>query len=355
MEAFDPAVVRPWQFHNRARSGMDGRLARCTRELDQAPWTTATRARAPVTQGRHACRRGNLRRTPARGLPPRGRGVARGGTGGRRSRMRSAPPPCTERTPGRKAFRRSRTPCNGSPCWTRGVFANQSAPGGRDRLPSRHRIASRADRDGPVRGGVARTAGSPGDARVHGAGGRPSGGRVCGRYTPQCRPAPRGATRSRNGGCRSTLRRAVPRAAHEAPPGSRLRTPQGPRRRRRGGREDGARRDRRVLDQRACPRTVRGGPRRTGRADRGRWWPARRQPPPPLDSAGGSWHHCRPRRHAMPTVPGSKAVSGRPARASGLEWDRLRCAVVAEGLRRQREGWELAVVRAVASTDPDAV
>ncbi|MYE14301.1 MAG: hypothetical protein F4X99_22110, partial [Gammaproteobacteria bacterium] len=31
------------------------------------------------------------------------------------------------------------------------------------------------------------------------------------------------------------------------------------------------------------------------------------------------------------------------ARASGLEWDRLRCAVVAEVLRTQREGWERAV------------
>ena len=41
------------------------------------------------------------------------------------------------------------------------------------------------------------------------------------------------------------------------------------------------------------------------------------------------------------------------ARASGLEWDRLRCAVVADKLRRQPEGWELAVVRAVDSADPD--
>ena len=42
------------------------------------------------------------------------------------------------------------------------------------------------------------------------------------------------------------------------------------------------------------------------------------------------------------------------ARASGLEWDRLRCAVVADGLRKQRGGWETAVVRAVTGTDADA-
>ena len=42
------------------------------------------------------------------------------------------------------------------------------------------------------------------------------------------------------------------------------------------------------------------------------------------------------------------------ARASGLEWDRLRCAVVAEVLRTQREGWELAVVRAVGGAAADA-
>ena len=41
------------------------------------------------------------------------------------------------------------------------------------------------------------------------------------------------------------------------------------------------------------------------------------------------------------------------ARASGLEWDRLRCAVVAEVLRSQREGWELAVVRAVGGVEAD--
>ena len=33
------------------------------------------------------------------------------------------------------------------------------------------------------------------------------------------------------------------------------------------------------------------------------------------------------------------------ARASGLEWDRLRCAAVAEILGAQREGWERAVAR----------
>ena len=35
------------------------------------------------------------------------------------------------------------------------------------------------------------------------------------------------------------------------------------------------------------------------------------------------------------------------ARASGLDWDRWRCAAVAEALRRQTGGWERAVVRAV--------
>ena len=41
------------------------------------------------------------------------------------------------------------------------------------------------------------------------------------------------------------------------------------------------------------------------------------------------------------------------ARASGLDWDRWRCAAVAEVLRTQREGWELAVVRAVGGADSD--
>ena len=41
------------------------------------------------------------------------------------------------------------------------------------------------------------------------------------------------------------------------------------------------------------------------------------------------------------------------ARASGLEWDRWRCAAVAEVLRTQREGWELAVVRAVGGAESD--
>ena len=39
------------------------------------------------------------------------------------------------------------------------------------------------------------------------------------------------------------------------------------------------------------------------------------------------------------------------ARASGLDWDRWRCAAVAEVLRTQREGWELAVVRAVGGPE----
>ena len=41
------------------------------------------------------------------------------------------------------------------------------------------------------------------------------------------------------------------------------------------------------------------------------------------------------------------------ARASGLEWDRLRCAVVAERLRTQREGWEMAVVKAVGDAQAE--
>ena len=38
------------------------------------------------------------------------------------------------------------------------------------------------------------------------------------------------------------------------------------------------------------------------------------------------------------------------ARASGLDWDRWRCAAVADVLRTQAEGWELAVVRAVGGS-----
>ena len=41
------------------------------------------------------------------------------------------------------------------------------------------------------------------------------------------------------------------------------------------------------------------------------------------------------------------------ARASGLAWDRWRCAAVAEVLRTQRDGWELAVVRAVGGAQSD--
>ena len=36
---------------------------------------------------------------------------------------------------------------------------------------------------------------------------------------------------------------------------------------------------------------------------------------------------------------------GQRPEASGLEWDRWRCAAVAEVVRTQREDWELAVVR----------
>ena len=39
------------------------------------------------------------------------------------------------------------------------------------------------------------------------------------------------------------------------------------------------------------------------------------------------------------------------ARASGLDWDGLRCAVAAEVLRRQRDGWERAVAEAVGGAD----
>ena len=41
------------------------------------------------------------------------------------------------------------------------------------------------------------------------------------------------------------------------------------------------------------------------------------------------------------------------ARASGLEWDRWRCAAVADVLRNQPEGWENAVVRAIGGTGAD--
>ena len=39
------------------------------------------------------------------------------------------------------------------------------------------------------------------------------------------------------------------------------------------------------------------------------------------------------------------------ARASGLEWDQWRCAVAAEVLRKQQDGWELAMVRAIAEAE----
>lgn len=41
------------------------------------------------------------------------------------------------------------------------------------------------------------------------------------------------------------------------------------------------------------------------------------------------------------------------ARASGLEWDRWRCAAVADVLRNQPGGWENAVVRAIGGTGAD--
>ena len=41
------------------------------------------------------------------------------------------------------------------------------------------------------------------------------------------------------------------------------------------------------------------------------------------------------------------------ARASGLEWDRWRCASVADVLRSQPRGWENAVVRAIGGTGAD--
>ncbi len=41
------------------------------------------------------------------------------------------------------------------------------------------------------------------------------------------------------------------------------------------------------------------------------------------------------------------------ARASGLEWDRWRCAAVAEVLRVQPHGWELAVVHAIGGSGSD--
>ena len=41
------------------------------------------------------------------------------------------------------------------------------------------------------------------------------------------------------------------------------------------------------------------------------------------------------------------------AQASGLDWDRWRCMAIAEDLRSQRSGWERAVVRAIGGTDAD--
>ena len=42
------------------------------------------------------------------------------------------------------------------------------------------------------------------------------------------------------------------------------------------------------------------------------------------------------------------------ARASGLEWSQWRCAVAAELLRTQKDGWELAMVRAMKSAEADS-
>ena len=42
------------------------------------------------------------------------------------------------------------------------------------------------------------------------------------------------------------------------------------------------------------------------------------------------------------------------ARASGLDWDQWRCAVAAEVLRSQQDGWKRAVVQAVDDADADA-
>ena len=42
------------------------------------------------------------------------------------------------------------------------------------------------------------------------------------------------------------------------------------------------------------------------------------------------------------------------ARASGLEWDQWRCAVAADVLRSQEDGWEVAMVRAVREAGVDA-
>ena len=41
------------------------------------------------------------------------------------------------------------------------------------------------------------------------------------------------------------------------------------------------------------------------------------------------------------------------ARGSGLDWDRIRCAVVADTLRQQRDGWQAAVARAAGGPDWD--
>ena len=41
------------------------------------------------------------------------------------------------------------------------------------------------------------------------------------------------------------------------------------------------------------------------------------------------------------------------ARGSGLDWDRIRCAVVADTLRQQRDGWQAAVAWAMGGSDWD--
>ena len=41
------------------------------------------------------------------------------------------------------------------------------------------------------------------------------------------------------------------------------------------------------------------------------------------------------------------------ARSSGLDWDQWRCAAAAEVLRKQRDGWELAMVQAIGGAEAD--
>ena len=79
VESFDPDQVRPWRYHNRAGSGMDepslGGLADAIRRDGQQQLGLARR----LPPNDNPSGRGDLRRPPPRGVPPRRRTVARRG------------------------------------------------------------------------------------------------------------------------------------------------------------------------------------------------------------------------------------------------------------------------------------